>query len=541
MAEATTQPIEVAVAACPVKAEPVSIAVAFTLLAVIAANAVAGATTRLTVSLMGGVSPFALEVRQFQNTLMPYYQVFAYGVPITVILMYLAPLFRYLRTGCPQPAPLQVQRRVVSGPLFAAVCGFLSWLFGVILFPVITVIQFGRWSGDLASQQVLSPLVNGFLAATTSYLLMDWVFRRRVAPRVFPAGRLADVPGSFALSVRGRLIVFLIAVAFAPLFTLLGLVRAAAVRLEAGLPVNEVMEHLSWASQITFGLYILLGIVLTLMLARTLTGPLEQMVAALRRVQSGDTEARVAVTASDEIGVLEDGVNAMVEGLRERERILQTFGRVVEPSVRDHLLRGDIDVGGELRVVSVLFCDMRGFTSLAERIPANDLVTTMNEYFTAVTGWVRECGGFVDKFIGDAVLVVFGLFDSDPYDGPARGAAAAVRCAVGMAERLSVLNARRGKRGAAPLAVKIGVHTGEVVAGTVGARERHEYTVLGDTVNVASRLERLCKENGCEVLISENTLSLARRGGATPETIPHGSVVLQGRNQPVSIYGVREA
>lgn len=541
--EAATRPIPaVRVPACRARTEPDTLAVALTLLAVIAANAVASATTRATVNLMGGVSPFALEAMELQRAYMPYIRFLSYAVPITLILLYLWPLIRFLRSRRDEAPSIEVQRRVISGPLVTAGLGFSSWLFGAVFFPVVTVIHFGHWSGDLASQQVLSPLINGFLAATTSYLLMDWVFRRRVVPRVFPEGRLADVPGSIALSVRGRLVVYLIAVAFMPLFTLLGLVRAAGARLEAGLPVAEVMSHLSWASQVTFLLYVLLGIGLTWMLARTLTDPIEQMVAALRRVRGGDIEARVDVTSSDEIGVLEDGVNAMVDGLRERERILQTFGRVVEPSVRDRLLQGELAVSGEVRVVSVLFCDMRGFTAMAEHTPASDLVTTMNEYFGAITGWVRECGGYVDKFIGDAVLVVFGLFETDlSAEAQARSATAALECALGMQRRLDTLNTRRSQRGCPPLAVKIGVHTGEVVAGTIGARERHEYTVIGDTVNIAARLERLCKKNGCGVLISGHTLSLARAQGVEPAIDLHDSVVLEGRSEAVTVFGVRAA
>jgi adenylate cyclase len=538
VAEATQTLDTPAVPECRAKAEPETVAVVLTLVAGIFANAVAAALTGATVKLMGGVTPFAVEVLEFQRHVMPYYRFFAYAVPITAILIYLMPLFRYLRAGCPQPAPVDAQRRAVNGPLVFAALGFSSWLVGIIVFPLLTVVQFGRWSTELASQQVLSPLVNGFLAATATYLLVDGVFRRRVVQRVFPQGRLADVPGSIALSVRGRLLVFLVAVVFIPMFTLLGLVQAAAARLEAGLPVGEVMGMLTQSSWATFALYILLAIVLTLLLARTLTAPLEDMVAALRRVQRGETDIHVDVTSSDELGVLEDGVNTMIEGLRERERILQTFGRVVEPSVRDHLLAGDIDTAGDVRVVSVLFCDLRGFTTLAERIPAGELIMTLNEYFSAMTAEVRECGGFVDKFIGDAILVVFGLFESDPYDGPARGAAAALRCALAMRQNLADLNAGRAARGAAPLAIKIGLHTGEVVAGTIGARERHEYTVIGDTVNVAARLEQLCKVNGCDLLVSESTLTLARRGGVAPETTRHDSVVLKGREQPVTVYGV---
>ena len=152
MAEATTQQLDLAVPACRTRTEPDTVAVALTLLAVIAANFVAGATTRATVNLMGGVSPFAHEALELQTAFMPYYQWFAYSIPTTLILLYLAPLFRYLRSAGSGAADLQVQRRVISGPLVASGLGFCSWLFGVVFFPAITLLHFGRWSPDLASQ-----------------------------------------------------------------------------------------------------------------------------------------------------------------------------------------------------------------------------------------------------------------------------------------------------------------------------------------------------------------------------------------------------
>ena len=199
----------------------------------------------------------------------------------------------------------------------------------------------------------------------------------------------------------------------------------------------------------------------------------------------------------------------MVETLRDRERILQTFGRVVEPSVRDRLLAGGVGATGELRTASILFCDLRGFTALAEHTPPAEVVASLNEFFTAMTAWVRECGGFVDKFIGDAMLVVFGLFDADARSRAAHGArrrrrGAAVRCALGMHERLADAERRpRAGRGQPPLAVSIGIHCGDVLAGTIGAADRHEYTVIGDTVNVAARLQQLCKEEAQAIVVSD--------------------------------------
>jgi adenylate cyclase len=332
--------------------------------------------------------------------------------------------------------------------------------------------------------------------------------------------------------------VFLVAVGFVPIFTLFGLVRAAVVRVDAGLPATDVMHELARASSITFGVFLVVGVLLTLVLARTFTDPLGALAAVLRRVRAGDLDATARGAASDEVGVLEDGVNALVATMREKERILATFGRVVEPSVRDRLLAGELALGGAQRTASVLFCDLRNFTNLAEHSAPDELVRTLNEFFSRMTVWARESGGFVDKFIGDGLLVVFGLFDDGPTVGGTHGAAAAVRCARGMLDRLAQLNDERAAAGRPRLGVKIGIHTGEVVAGLIGAADRHEYTVIGDTVNVAARLEQLCREHGCDMLVSESTWALAASEGLPGEVTMRGAVALKGRDEPVRVFAI---
>lgn len=508
-----------------------------TALAAVGANLLAGYTTGLTVDLMRGVSAFAQDTRRHELELLPAWRLVAYGVLVPVVIAYLWPIARWV-PPVGAPAPAWIQRRVVSAPLVVAILGFAGWMGSILFFPVTTLLRSGRWSTDLMSQQILSPLVNGFLAATCTYLLVDLVFRRGVVPYVFPDGRLSEVPGVLALSVRGRLVAFLVAVGFVPLFTLFGLIRAAVVRLDAGLPLEAVVPALAHASAVSFGVFLVLGIALTVALARTFTEPLGALASALRRIRAGDLSAQVVVTAGDEVGVLEDGVNALASALRDRERILGAFGHVVDPAVRDRLLAGEVRPGGELRTATILFSDLRDFTTLAARAPAPDVVATLNEFFAAMTGRVRTCGGFVDKFIGDALLVVFGLFDPDDPAHRAAGAAAALRCVDGMREELARLNAGRIASGRAPLAIKIGVHTGPVVAGTIGAPDRYEYTVIGDTVNVAARLEQLCREHGRDLLISEATHRLAAAGGETRSVVMQATMALRGRDEPVPVVAV---
>jgi len=503
----------------------------------LAANVLASAMTRVTVGLMRSMSDFAAAVRAHDLLLLPYYQAVVYPIATLALAWYVWPIVAHFRCDATRAASPLVQRRTVNAPLVIAAIGFTPWLVSAAAFPLITVYHFGHWSPELVSQHVFSPLVNGFLAATTTYLLLDWLFRTMVIPRVFPAGRIAEVPGSMALGVRARLIVFLLAVAFTPLFTVLGLIRAATARVATGMSAAEVLPALTSASQLTFLVYIALGIGFTLLLARTLTQPLATAATALRRIQGGDLTARVQPSASDEVGVLEDGVNAMAAALQDNERILHTFGRIVEPAVRDLLLAGELHLGGELRAATVLFCDLRGFTAIAERLAPDAVVATLNAYFSTISDWVRTCGGFVDKFLGDGVLVVFGLFGEQDLPARQRAAAAAIRCALGMPGQLAALNHRRAADGHDPLAIRVGVDSGEVLAGTIGAEDRLEYTVIGDTVNIAARLQELCKERGCTVLVSEATFALAHTSENALPLAPFETVVLRGRHTALRVFG----
>jgi len=501
----------------------------------LAVHLLAGATTQFTINLMRSLSPFAQESRAFEELVLPYWRLTGYVTALIAIFTYLWPVVVHFRHPV-EPVPSRVQRRVLSAPFLVAAMTFAPWCLSSVFFPAVTLWHFGRWAPDLMSQQVLSPLVNGFLAATTSYLVLEWLFRSQIVPRVFPDGRIPELGRCLTAGVRTRLFLFLTAVAFIPLFTMLGLARTGVVRVATrAQDADTVVAAMAHASTMTFFLYVALGIVLTLILARSLTRPLGEVAGALRRVQRGELGVQVRVGSSDEVGVLEDGVNALVGALRDREHILQTFGHVVDPSVRDYLLAGGVERGGELRAATVLFCDLRGFTAMAERLAPEEVVRTLNEFFATMTAWVRQCGGFVDKFIGDAMLVVFGLFETSAAERPA---AAALRCALGMQGRLAQLNRVRAATGREPLETSVAVHAGEVVAGAIGAPDRHEFTVIGDTVNVAARLQELCRETGCTLLVSETAYELARRGGVEESLAMREPVHVRGRSRPIGVYGL---
>jgi adenylate cyclase len=199
-------------------------------------------------------------------------------------------------------------------------------------------------------------------------------------------------------------------------------------------------------------------------------------------------------------------------------------------SVMDHLMSGKVALGGETLTVTILFTDIRSFTTISEKMDAQALVALLNEYFTEMVGIVMSEDGVVDKYIGDAIMCVFGAPVPKPDD-----AVRAVRAAARMRTALVHLNERLEKRGLGPLKTGIGIHTGEVVAGNIGSEARMEYTVIGDAVNVASRLESNTKDLGVNVLISDDTWALVKDEIATKAV---KELTVKGRARPVLTYEV---
>ncbi len=265
-------------------------------------------------------------------------------------------------------------------------------------------------------------------------------------------------------------------------------------------------------------------------LANGIAAPLQAMVGVMRQVRSGDLRQRLALRREDEIGYLASSFNEMVAGLEERERIKDTFGRYVSRDVAEAVLSGRVPLRGELREVTILFQDIRGFTSLTEKSNPEELVGILNRFFTEMVAAVEAQGGVVRQFTGDGVMAMFGAPVTHADDPPR-----AVRAGLDMLHRLEALNRRLEGEGWPPLRIGIGIHTGDVVAGQLGPDERIEYSVIGDAVNVASRIESLTKEMGATLLVSQVTA--ARLGG---EFRLGRRVVLpiRGKEQPVEIVEV---
>ena len=264
--------------------------------------------------------------------------------------------------------------------------------------------------------------------------------------------------------------------------------------------------------------------------AGSVAGPLRDVQAAMAQVGQGSLDTRCAVVSNDEIGEVAEGFNRMVAGLRERELIRETFGKYVSPEVRDEILAGRASLAGGAREVTILFADLRDFTPWVETSPPAEVVADLNAYFTEMDAAIRAHGGLVLQFIGDEIEAVFGAPVADPGH-----AESAVRAALEMRSRLDAWNAGRVAAGKTALRHGIGIHTGTVIAGNIGSSERLSYALVGDAVNLTSRIQALNKEFGTHTLVSGATKArLSSRFNLRP--LP--TVRVKGRTAEVEVYSL---
>ncbi len=260
--------------------------------------------------------------------------------------------------------------------------------------------------------------------------------------------------------------------------------------------------------------------------------PLAGLIAKMKRVAGGEF-VKTRIYFSDEVAYLKQGFNDMVDGLKEREELQDTFGKYLSIEIARELIKNKkVNLGGEDMEAAVMFCDIRNFTPLSEKLSASELVDFLNAYFHYITPPITANKGVINKFMGDAVMAIYTpLLGSDDY------AADAVRAAMGMRKALAKFNAS----GKAPGIVEfgIGIHAGKLVGGNVGTAFRLEYTFIGDTVNIASRLESKTKDFNTDILVSGPALEKARASlGAELKFESLGSAALKGKAAPVEIYKV---
>ncbi len=275
---------------------------------------------------------------------------------------------------------------------------------------------------------------------------------------------------------------------------------------------------------------VVIALIVAFWLSSLAVRPLGILCGVVEEIGKGNLDSHIELGTKDEFSHLADAINVMSHGLREREHLKTNFARYVSSQVLDKILHGEAatKVEGERRKITVLFSDIRQFTQLSETMPPEQVVSLLNEYFDRMIDVIFSNFGTLDKFIGDGIMVEFGT----PLDDPLQEEHA-VQAALGMMEALKKLNAEWLKQSKTNFRIGIGIHTGLAIVGNIGSEKRMEYTAIGDTVNVAARLEQLTKQLQKGILISETTyMGLQRR--FTCQSL--GMVQLPGRLEPIHIF-----
>ncbi|MDG0817894.1 adenylate/guanylate cyclase domain-containing protein [Bdellovibrio svalbardensis] len=297
--------------------------------------------------------------------------------------------------------------------------------------------------------------------------------------------------------------------------------------------ILEVSNEVKRRSIFVAGSAISMAIFFIFLFSMTLTSPIEKLADMIHLVSKGNfnVKARSQVRSHDEVGDLAEAFDQMTEGLKERDKVKSLFSKFHGSSVAEDLIGKDIGVGGQNKDVVVFFSDIRGFTAFSEKRSPEEVVEMLNEYFGVMVKVINSHGGVVDKFIGDAIMAVWGAPRSTDED-----AHKALRACLEMRKNLAILNESRIARNQPPINIGMGLHAGKAISGTIGSDERMEYTVIGNTVNTASRIEASTKAFGADLLVTDSVID---KVGEAFKVELAGAAEVKGRSEAIKMYKVR--
>jgi len=430
--------------------------------------------------------------------------------------------FDKLLAGLPvEKVPLEARREMLQYPLWAMITSLTMWLIAAVTFGLILNGTVRAFLGIF--------MVGGVFTSMTIYFAVELIWRK-VIPVYFPEGGVRGME-VFHFPILPRLLTIFFLVSVYPLLmvVLLSLERARNIMLSDD--PAFYMRNMLVAEIFIFIVTALATVILAILVTRSIVDPLADLQNAMRRVGANDLDASIPTKSNDEFGYVTEHFNDMAAGLRRGELLRNLLNVYVSPEVARQAVEHGAQLGGQLVECSVLFSDLRSFTSLSEILPPDDLIALLNRYMEAMVAVIVSHGGVVNKFGGDSLLAVFGT----PLNPSDAHASAAVRAAFGMRDALVEFNRRQKEVKGPQLQCGIAVATGKVVAGNVGGRERIEYTVIGDTVNLAARLQAMSKELRSDIILNAEAYARAKAEmNLEAQEVPH--VHVRGKVESVTIY-----
>lgn len=460
-----------------------------------------------------------------------------------LLLIWLWPLYRFYFSSKKHNIA-RIEKRIINLPLFILT---LVWIIAVSrYFFNVTAYASQYGDPDLRIKLVfaVSSLVFGTFASYLNLELTQLYIKRFIARPFFLKNNPHGIKRGISISLTMKHAMMMFSLAMFPLLLCLYVPVFFNSDIIAGFRGSASPEILFFQHHHILIPCLIIAVIAGIMFIFQLTSialfrlnvqkPINALVGRMKSVAAGDFGCKTSVLYSDEIGKLKGHFNMMLDGLIEREKIKDTFGKYVSIEIAEKILKtGKVNLAGEEIRATVLFSDIRNFTPLSEKLTPSELIRFLNVYFSHITKPIMENRGVINKFMGDAVMAIF-----SPVFGVKDHSTAGLRAAIGMKSALRDFNSLKAHPS---VGFGVGLHTGDLIAGNVGTENRLEYTVLGDTVNVAARIESQTKSVKTEILISSIVMQEINSSDFPGvRFIECAPVLMKGKSHPMSLFRVED-
>jgi len=429
-----------------------------------------------------------------------------------------------------------LQREALRFPMLVTAIAFMVWILAGFIFgflePIITARIFDLQAPDLVpcmKQFLAISLMGGGITTMILYFVLENTWRSYI-PNFFPEGHLSRVKHVFKLNVRKRFLIVFLGIILIPL-PIMGMTVYTSVRgmnMADAITRSHIISSLVWELGFIALDSLVIVLILAYFLSKSILVPLSNIKKAIKEVENNNLDTKVEILSNDELGDVAEGFNLMINSLKEGKKVQDSFGKYVCKEIRDEIIAGNPSLDGEMKRATLLFSDLRNFTGLVEKNHPKHVVKIMNQYFNEMTLAIKDHKGIILQYVGDEIEAVFGApisFDDHPD--------MAVTAALEMRDRLDRLNEKLEQQGFDPLAHGIGIHSGAVLAGNIGSKERMSYSLVGDTVNSASRIEGLTKNYRCDIILSQTTYNLLTGSYNTQQL---ATVKVKGKEDDLIVY-----
>ncbi|WCL48977.1 adenylate/guanylate cyclase domain-containing protein [Leptospira sp. GIMC2001] len=429
----------------------------------------------------------------FQNQYFLYLLIPAFIVPLVLFQIYLYPITKNFIDG--KEFSTSLKKKVLNIPMLGSLIGCVGWVMGSVTGSIIMEVLQIPLSNGTRIAFVFVSFCNTVYAFSLSYFTSDYFCKRYLFPKIFGIDEIFHILKFTRSGLVTRFGFYFFSVTIFPLVVIFFVFLSIS---SEDLEQNNIIYLFSL--MLTF---LVSGLILSFFILQSFRRPLDEIRDFAQSVRKGDYDRTIFVDSTDEIGSVKHTLNSTNRELRDKEKMRELFGRMVDKRVRDHLLNNPIELGGIKTNVAVMFTDIRNFTKLTETMEPDSVVSFLNKYFEVMNNCIEKENGVLNKFIGDGILAFFGGII--PMENPAE---AALSCAKNMIESLSDLETSDTN-----IKIGIGLHKGDVIAGNVGSTNRMEFTVIGSAVNLASRLETLTKALGSPIAMSLDFVQSLQHSG----------------------------